>query len=836
MKADLWKTAALVLAVVAVAGCAAGRAYSRAERAARAGDWDAAVQYYTEALQADPSSPVYKIGLERAQLAASRGHVDKAKELEGKGDLEGAANEYQRAATFDPSNRQAASKAAALEQKLRERAEAARPKPQIEQMKERARQATEPLLNPASRTPLVFTFASGINVRQILDFLAQASGINVLFETTFSDGTTIKSPIRLDGVTLEQGLNLVMTSGNLFYKVLNTTTILVIPDTAQLRLKYEDQVIQTFYLSNVDPTAMQTILNGLLVQQTQQSSRPQIMPNKDANSITIRGSASMVAIAGRIIENNDKPRAEVVVDVEILEVNRTRVKSYGLNLSNYQIGLQFSPEGAPSTSGTASTSTGQFNLNTLMHGINTSDFYASVPQAVVKFLESDSQTKLIAKPSLRGAEGKKLTANLGDEIPVPSTTFQPLVSGGAGINPFTSFTYKDVGVNVEVTPRVTLEGDVILDLVVESSTKGTDVNVAGQNLPSFGSRKVSTTMRLRDGESNLLAGLLRDDERKSLVGFPGGIHVPIIKDLFSANDSQISQTDIVMLLTPHIIRSQGITERNLQSIFIGSAQNPVIGGAPPLLASNPETTEAPPAAAAQQAPPITTQPYGSPGAALVGGAPVGKPTPQGTPVVPPGSSPIPGTVMMPPAQATAPVQNPAQQAAQPVAAAPAPAQGAQPAPVAPATPAPTGQPAAAPQAPVMNQVSVAVPSADWRVGQGPYTVALSGVNLGRVSTISLTLIYNPAAVKIRSLQEGSFMRMGVPTTAFVHQEDLAAGRIDLTITRTADVIGASGSGTLAAVIFEAIAPGAVTFKVSGVASGPGGTVPLQFTPAAVTVK
>ena len=840
MKADLWKTAALVLAVVAVAGCAAGRAYSRAERAARAGDWDAAVQYYTEALQANPSSPVYKIGLERAQLAASRGHLDKAKELEAKGDLEGAASEYQRAAAFDSSNRQAASKASELEQKLRERAEAARPKPQIEQMKERARQASEPLLNPASRTPLVFTFASGINVRQILDFLAQASGINVLFESTFSEVTTIKSPIRLDGVTLEQGLNLVMTSGNLFYKVLNPTTILVIPDTGPMRQKYEDQVIQTFYLSNVDPTAMQTILNGLLVAQTQQSSRPQIMPNKDANSITIRGSASMVAIAGRIIENNDKPRAEVVIDVEILEVNRTRVKSYGLNLSNYQIGLQFSPEGAPSTSGTTSTSTGQFNLNTLVHGINTSDFYASVPQAVVKFLESDSQTKLIAKPSLRGAEGKKLTANLGDEIPVPSTTFQPLVSGGAGINPFTSFTYKDVGVNVEVTPRVTLEGDVILDLVVESSTKGTDVNVAGQNLPSFGSRKVSTTMRLRDGESNLLAGLLRDDERKSLVGFPGGIHVPVIKDLFSANDSQISQTDIVMLLTPHIIRSQGITERNLQSIFIGSAQNPVIGGAPPLLASNPETTEAPPAAAAQQAPPITTQPYGSPGAALVGGAPVGKPTPQGTPVVPPGSSPIPGTVMMPPAQATAPVQTPAPQAAQPVAAAPAPAQGAQPAPVAPAgapaTPAPTGQPAATPQAPVMNQIIVAVPSADWRVGQGPYTVALSGVNLGRVSTISLTLIYNPAAVKVRSLQEGSFMRMGVPTTAFVHQEDLAAGRIDLTITRTADVIGASGSGTLAAVIFEAIAPGAVTFKVSGVASGPGGTVPLQFTPAAVTVK
>jgi hypothetical protein len=263
----------------------------------------------------------------------------------------------------------------------------------------------------------------------------------------------------------------------------------------------------------------------------------------------------------------------------------------------------------------------------------------------------------------------------------------------------------------------------------------------------------------------------------------------------------------------------------------------MLGGNPPLLGTSGDTTEAPAPVPVPQRPPITTQPYGSPGAALVGGAPVGAPTPQGTPVVPPGASPIPGTVMVPPAQPAAqapaqaaPVQAPVQQAAQPAAAAQTPAQGAQPA----ATP-PAGAPAAE-QVPGMNQIVVAVPSVDWRVGQGPYTVALSGASLGRVSTISLTLTYNPAAVRVRSLQEGSFMRMGVPSTAFAHQEDQAAGRIDLTITRSGDVIGASGSGTLAAVIFEAVAPGVVNFKVSGVASGPGGTVPLQFTPAAVTVK
>jgi type II secretory pathway component GspD/PulD (secretin) len=856
------RAAALALVVASLAGCGAGKAFKLADQAARVGDWETAVRYYEQAVEADPNSAEYKIALERARLAASREHLAKAGDLEAKGDLEGAIVEYRRVTDFDPANRRAAAKVAALEQTLRDRIEAARPKPAIEQMREKVKQAAkEPVLSPTSRQPLEVKFAAGMAVKQILEFLGPVSGINVLFESTLQESAVTKSAIDLSGVTLEQALTLVMTSNGLFYKVMNPKTILVIPDNPGNRTKYEDQVIKTIPLSHAEPQEMMTLLTNIMGGQAGQQP-PRMQINKGANSITIRGGASVVAIAERVIENNDKPRAEVVIDIEILEVNRTRVKQYGLSLSNYAIGLGFSPDAPPGggtaaggttggaaggSSGTAAVATtGLTNLNTLAHGVSTTDFYVALPSAVIKFLESDSKTKLIAKPSLRGAEGTKLTANLGDEIPVPSTSFMPLVAGGTAMNPMTSFTYRSVGVNVAVTPRVTYDGDIILDLEVESSTKGSDVNIAGQNLPAFGSRKVVTRMRLRDGESNLLAGLLRDDERKSLTGFPGGIHVPIIKQLFSGNDEQISQTDIVMLLTPHIIRTQGLTERNLEGIYIGTAQNPVLGGVPPLIGQAADTVaaDAPPAGAVAPpaAPPITTQPYGTPGAALVGGAPVGRPTPAGTPVVPPGASPIPGTVMMPPAQAAAatPPPTPPAQAAPPVTT-PPPAQATPPAatpPPAGAAPppaAPYGLPAT-PSVGVPAQVTITVPGPEWRVGQGPYTVTLSALNMTRVSTVTLTLTYNPTALKLRSLQEGSFMRAGVPNTAFAQQTDSASGRIDITISRSGDVVGATGSGPLAGVVFDAVAPGTVNFRVSGMANGPGGTIPLQFTPATVTVK
>ena len=208
-----------------------------------------------------------------------------------------------------------------------------------------------------------------------------------------------------------------------------------------------------------------------------------------------------------------------------------------------------------------------------------------MPTAVVRFLERDSRTKQLAKPQLRGAEGQELTLNLGDQIPIVSTVFGAAAAGGFANIPQSSFTYKDVGVNITMTPRVTYEGEIVLDLTVESSNLGPNISVAGQAVPSFGSRRVHTRLRLREGESNLLAGLLRDDQRRVLQGPIGLMRVPGLRSIFGSTNDTITQTDIVMLLTPHIVRTHELTVDDLAPIYIGTQQNVGLGGPPPLIQS-----------------------------------------------------------------------------------------------------------------------------------------------------------------------------------------------------------------------------------------------------------
>lgn len=815
----------LVVLATMVSGCAAGRAFRKGQEAERAGDYDTAVTEFTRAMQEDPTRAEFRISLERATQNASRDHIAKAHELELKDQLDQALFEYRRAVELDATNRLAAARVAQLEKTIRDRIEASRPRPAIEKMREDARAQALPLLNPASREPIKLNF-NNASLKDILNFLGTQSGINITYDTAWRDKAY---SVTLEGVTLEQALQQILAANTSFYKVVNPKTILVADDTAAMHQKYDEMVIRVFYVSHADVAELAQILNTVMRISTMPV-QPTLLPNKTANTITVRATAQVVDVIERVIRANDKPRAEVIVDVQILEVSKKRTKELGLNLSNYSLGLTFSPEVAPpNTSGGATPGNPPpFNLNTISQGISTADFYLSVPTALVKFLEQDSHTKLIAKPQLRGAEGTKLTLNLGDQIPVLSTVFGAAAAGGFASVPQSSFNYKDVGVNIEMTPRVTYEGDVVLDgFSVESSALGPSISVAGQDVPSFSSRKVTTKLRLREGESTLLAGLLRDEQRKILNGFPGVMRIPILRSLFGQTSDEVNQSDIVMLLTPHIVRTHELTVEDLAPIYIGTQSSIGLGGPPPLIAPQPEAP--PPVGAAAT--------IASPGFAPVPGGTANPPggVPPTNPPAPPGTSTVPTLVTpMPSAPATG--------------VAPAPPAGGAPA----ATPLGATPPGATPPRDVtavppaapgpafpatQAQVIITPPGTEFRIAGGPYTVPVSINNASRVSMVTLTITYNPNVLRVRTAQDGTFMRQGGVAATFTPRIDAAAGRVDIAVARTSDQTGASGAGLLAALLFDAVGPGGSMIQVSGIANTPeGAPIALTFSPVTVTVR
>ena len=332
--------------------------------------------------------------------------------------------------------------------------------------------------------------------------------------------------------------------------------------------------MRVFYLSHSDPTEISQIINTVMRIPT--AAQPAIFPNKTANTITVRGTATMVEVIDRLIRANDKPRAEVVIDVQILEVNRNRTKEFGLNLSNYALGLTFSPEVAPPNTPGADPADGAAAVQP-EHDQPGHQHRGLLPDGADRggplprerhAHEADCQ----AAAARRG--GQEMTLNLGEEIPVISTVFGAAVSGGFASIPQSSFNYRPVGVNIAMTPRVTYEGEVILDLTVESSTLG-----------AVDQRRRARTCRRSDrgrsrrgcgcakGSRTCSPACSRTTSAKSLTGFPGVLRVPVLRSLFGSTADTINQTDIVMLLTPHIVRTHELTAEDLAPIYIGTQQN-----------------------------------------------------------------------------------------------------------------------------------------------------------------------------------------------------------------------------------------------------------------------
>jgi general secretion pathway protein D len=833
------KLTVLLLLAVLASGCAASRTFRKGQDAVLRADWDTAVSYFTEAVQSDPDNREFKVHLRRAQEEASRMHLERARDFEQKDQLDMALAEYKKSLDIMSSDRIAQAKAAELERKIRERIEATRPKPRIDQLRTDAQRLNAPpLLNPASREPIRLNFGTASSLKDILNFIGTASGINVTYDQQYVDKPY---SVNLDGVTVEDALQQVLSANGYYYKVTNPRTILVIPDQPAKHQQYDELVVKVFFISHSDATELAQLVQSV-IRIPQMAVQPMMMPNKIANTITVRATGPVVDVIERIIRANDKPRAEVVLDIEILEVNRTRVKRYGIDLSHYALGLLFSPELAPPNTGFGGTPPPPpplFNLNTISQGVSTADFYLGVPSAVVNFLQSDNTTKTLAKPQLRGQEGQALTLNLGQEVPVLSTTFGAPAAGGLATVPTSSYSYKPVGINLAITTRVTYEGEIVLDLSVENNAIGAPIDVGGQSALSFTSRKVHTFLRLREGEANLLAGLINNDNTKGRTGVLGLSRIPGLGNLFGRNEITNTDTDIVMLITPHIVRDHELTTQDVGSVYIGTQANVGLSGPPQLIAPQQQPEPQPPAAgtippvvqpgqinpapAGVPGPPVVQPGQVNPAPAGVPGPPIGAPggvpplNPPGMPGTAPvpsptGTAPVPGII--PPGQPAAPTTPPVRDTPPPV-------------PPAGGTPTP---PATAAQIVITSPPSMTVAS-------GPYTVPISINNASRLSTITLAVTYNPAVLRVRTVSDGTFMRQGGVTASFTPRPDANAGRVDITIARAGDQTGASGAGLLAALLFDAIAPGTTTLTIAGVASAPDGTpLPLNFSPVSVTVR
>jgi general secretion pathway protein D len=813
MRTFRWSS--LVVVALIVAGCATGRAIRQGEAAARRGDWDAAVAYYRQALVADPGRIDIKIALERSAREAAAQHIGRARALEAQEQWSGAAAEYRLAADLEPSNTLAVTKAVEIERRIRAEIEAARPRPRIDDLRQQAAQSsTVPRLDPRVTVPgLRF---SNTAVRDILASIGAVTGINITWDQQMAGADQRAYSLDVSGASLEDVLNQVMAANGLTFKVTNQKTIFVYVDNATNRQKYEDQFTQTFYLSHADAAEVVQLLNQMV--QTGPAVRPVITQNKSTNAIVARATAPVMAVIDSLIRSADKPRAEVLVDVQILEVSRIRMRQLGLDLNQYALGFTLSPEVAPpNTAGTIpGANAPPFNLNTISQGVSAADFYATVPGAQIKLLEQDTSTRLLAKPQLRGREGATLTMNLGDSIPVPQTTFGAAAPGGVATVPQTSYQYRPVGVNLQITPRVTYQDEIILDpITVDKSGIGPNVEVAGQSLPTFIQRSASVSMRLRDGESNLLAGLIREEDRRTIEGLPGINRIPLLRSLFGNSESNRDQSDIVMIVTPHIVRSRELTAEDLKPLYIGTNQNFGAGSTPTLIspgAPPPDLTVATGVGRAGGAAPVPPAAAPAPAAGVAAPPPAGAAGAAGA-APPAGATPPPAGAELPPTPPPGAARAPGVVPIQPVA------------------------PGAPPPAPLSTVIDLTTPGSEFQVGGPPYTIPVRVSNVSQLGSVTLSITYDPKLLRIVAVNQGTFLQQGGVAPTFVPKIDAAAGRIDIAMARAGDRPGASGTGLLAALTVEAIGAGQTRLSLTAVAaSDKGAAITVQAVSAAVTIR
>jgi general secretion pathway protein D len=806
-----FRAAALLTAVALIVGCTGFRAARRAEIASQTGNWDDAVLYWTQAVEQEPANIAYRGNLLRARVRASQVHFEQGKDFYAAGVLERALVEYQQAVQLDPSNQYAQVEL----RRVRDELAAAAQGTTVETLAEMKRRAQgirpqPPLLNPRSDDPISLEFPEPVSIESIYRSLGKAFGINILFDPNLKD---IQIPIVLKEVTAQDALEILMRAAGHFYKVLDPQTIIIAADTPQNRRNYEDLVIQAFFLSNADVKDALTILRSLI-------GARQIAMSEQLNAIILRDTADKVKVAEKIIETVDKAKAEVVIDVELLQLSTNKIRDLGVQLSQYSVtqSLDLGSEGAA------------LHISDLEF-LNQSNWALSIPNVVYRFVKTDTDAQLLAQPKLRISEGEKARLVIGDRVPIPVTSFNTANTVGGNIVPITSFQYQDVGITINIEPRVHHNKEVTLKLTVEVSQVTGQVSAgSGQAAqPIIGTRTIESTIRLKDGETNLLAGLIRRDDAASDEGVPGLSDIPVLGRLFSRNNTENRRTDVILTLTPHIVRLPDITETDLLPIWVGTEQNITFRGGSPRVESDVEGPfDGPDAASPEEIRERIRERLQSLPRGLQDEEPGGE---QPEPILPPGQELVPGLPppttfgdeeeeieLEPPVFEEEPPTSFGEEEGATLGAALEGASGdlvidglvedATALAVATEDAAAFATFASVTASPLAAAIDVELRMVPAELAVAPgdtFEVVLVARALSPVSHLPLTLLFDPAVVRVERVEAGRFL--GGPGAAEVLSDVSKPGRLVLGASRLGETVGVAGEGDVARVVFRALAAG-----------------------------
>jgi general secretion pathway protein D len=793
-----------------------GDKFLAAGRAAEAKkDWDAALEQYEKALSEDPADVFYQMAAQKCRFQTAQMHVDKGLKTRNQGQLGDALLEFQRAYAINPASSAAEQEIRRTQEMIlreRKRAEdsgkASTPEEQALTPVQVAKKETQDKIGNMMPLPeLKVLSGQPINLRLnnqkpkvLFDSVCKLAKINLLVDPEYQEGKN--QSIEIDGSTLEEALDYIAVITKSYWKALSPNTIFVTNDNVTKRRDYEDQVMKVFYLSNVNsPQELQEIITAV----RSVADIQRLFVYNSQNAIIARGEADRIALAEKIIADLDKPKSEVVVDILVMEASSvmSRKLTAAIASTGLNIPVSFSPRSglrvvkdATTTGTTTGTGTDTSGLGTGLGTTTTttasstaipisnlgrlasSDFSVLLPDALLQAVLSDAQTKVLQSPQLRSVDNQKATLKIGDRQPTATGSFgSGLGIAGAGINPLvnTQFTYIDVGVNVDLTPRVHDNGEVSMHIELEISSVNGHVNLGGIDQPIIGQRKVIHDIRMREGEINLLGGLSNQQDSRSKTGIPGVSKVPVLGRLFSGESIDRNRSELMIALIPHIVRRPEITPQNLKGIAVGNATVVKLNMAP-------RKTEE-----------------------------TGKPAP--VPTTPAPAAPKPAALVPAPVPAAAaPTPNAPVDLSRII---PLPTPGAAP-PEMPPSPPPAPRAAAVPGQSAAPLVALTPGRLDLQLS-GAATVSLTVANGQDVFAAPLQVQFDPKILRLSDITRGTLLSSDGQQVVFTKNIMNDAGTATVNLNRFPGTKGVSGSGTLVTLSFQAVGKGETRVTIPNLA-------------------